>query len=125
MKRKIATAIGAAALALAALAAGPAPLPGAPIPSPLIDVAAAATTKSLGGGGGDIGAAGDRIGELLSGWAVYPLIAVAGYFLITSLVARNIGAAVGVVLITLVGLIFFTSPQSIVSAAQGIAGIVF
>lgn len=127
MKRKIAMTIVLGALALAALAAGPAPPPGAPIPSPplALDVAAAApATKSLGGGG-SVGGAGKRLGDLLSGWGVPILIAVAGILLVGTLASRNMGASVGIVLITLVGLIFLLSPGSIEGMAKGIAGLVF
>jgi len=127
MRRKIAITVVLAALAFAALA-GPAPPLSAPIGAPLgaVEVAEAApASKSLGGGGGDIAGAGDRFGGLLSGWGVPILISVAGFLLIGSLFSRNAGASVGIVLITVVGLIFLLSPGSIETAAKGIAGTVF
>jgi hypothetical protein len=128
MRPKTAIIVASAALALAGGAAMP-PLPQGPVPSPLGAVAAeAAVTKSLsaaGGGGGNIGGAGNRFGDLLSGWGVPVLISLAGFLLVGTLTARNIGASVGVVVITLVGLIFLLSPSSIETAAKGIANIVF
>lgn len=127
MRRKIAISIALGALALAALAAGPAPPAGAPVPSPLrvLGLAEAApATKSLGGGG-NVGGAGERLGDLLSGWAVPVLIVVAGCLLIAALAQRNIGASVGIVVITLVGLIFLLAPSAIEGMAKGIAGMVF
>lgn len=126
MRRKIATATAAAALALTGLAAAP----GGPVPSPFGAVASAeaAVTKSLSGaegGGGNIAGAGNRLGDLLSGWGVPVLISLAGVLLVGSLTARNIGASVGIVVITLVGLIFLLSPSSIETAAKGIASTVF
>src|SRR3954454_23994145 len=90
--------------------------------------AQAAVSKSLqggGGGGGNVAGAGDRLGKLLSGWAVPVLTVLAGCLLIGALASRNIGAGVGIVVITLLGLIFLLSPQSIESLAKGIANTVF
>lgn len=90
--------------------------------------AEAAVSKSLGGGGGgggNVQGAGDRLGKLLSGWAVPVLTVLAGCLLIGALASRNIGAGVGIVVITLLGLIFLLSPQSIESLAKGIANTVF
>ena len=53
------------------------------------------------------------------------VIALAGCLLIGSLAARNIGASVGIVVITLFGLIFLLSPPAIESTAKAIANIVF
>lgn len=126
MKRKIAVTIGSAALLLAALAAAP-PGEAAPLPGAAIAGAQAAVTKSLGGGGGggDVSGAGERLGGLLSKVGAPIVIAIAGFFLLGSLASRNIGASVGVVLITLVALIFLVSPQSIEALAKGIADTVF
>jgi hypothetical protein len=87
----------------------------------------AAVSKSLsgGGGGGNVQGAGDRLGKLLSGWAVPVLTVLAGCLLIGALASRNIGAGVGIVVITLLALIFLLSPQSIESLAKGIANTVF
>lgn len=90
--------------------------------------AAAAVNKSYaggGGGGGNVQGAGDRLGKLLSGWAVPVLTVLAGCLLIGALASRNLGAGVGIVVITLLGLIFLLSPQSIESLAKGIASTVF
>jgi len=124
MKRKIAITVAGAALALGALAATP--TPGGPLPSPLAG-AGAAVSKSLsgGGGGGNVAGAGNRLGELLSGWAVPVLTVLAGCLLVGALVSRNIGTAVGIVVVTLLGLIFLLSPQSIEGLAKGIAAFVF
>lgn len=127
MKRKIAVTVGLAALWVAVIATAPpagafslALAPGA------IESAQAAVSKSLRqGGGGDVSAAGDRLGGLLSKWGPPVLIAIAGYFLIGALLSRNVGAGVGVVLVTLVALIFFVSPESIESLSKNIAQTVF
>lgn len=126
MKRKIAITAASAALALTALAAAPPTLPAGPVPSPLA-AAQAAVTKSLagGGGGGNVSGAGERLGDLLSGWAVPVLTVLAGCLLVGTLASRNIGASVGIVVITLVGLIFLLAPDSIASLAKGIASFVF
>jgi len=98
--------------------------PGEPLAAP----AEAAVTKSLkgsGGAGGNVQGAGDRLGALLSGWAVPVLTVLAGCLLIGALASRNIGGSVGIVLITLLALIFLLAPQAIESFAKGIAGTVF
>jgi hypothetical protein len=90
--------------------------------------AEAAVSKSLSSGagdGGNVGGAGDRLGKLLSGWAVPVLTVLAGCLLVGTLASRNVGASVGIVVITLIGLIFLLSPQSIESLAKGIANTVF
>jgi hypothetical protein len=129
MKRRILIGTASATMLLAALAASPSspvdtspPLPGT------VATAQAAVTKSRGaggGGGGNINGAGARLGELLSGWAVPVLTVIAGCLLVGALASRNIGASVGIVVITLIGLIFLLSPQSIESLAEGIANFVF
>jgi hypothetical protein len=101
----------------------------APLTTPLLpDRAEAAVSKSLrdgGGGGSNVQGAGDRLGRLLSGWAVPVLTVLAGCLLIGALVSRNIGTAVGIVAVTLLGLIFLLSPQAIEGLAKGIANTVF
>jgi hypothetical protein len=101
----------------------------APLDDLPIATAEAAVDKSLsgagGGGGANVSGAGDRLGKLLSGWAVPVLTVLAGCLLIGALASRNIGAGVGIVVITLLGLIFLLSPQSIESLAKGIANTVF
>lgn len=124
MKRTIAVTIGSAALLLAAF---PSPPAGAAPPIPAgIGTAQAAVNKSLGsGGGGDVNAAGDRLGGLLSDWGPPIVIALAGWFLVGALASRSIGSALGVILGSLVALIFFVSPQSIESLAKNLAETVF
>jgi hypothetical protein len=125
MKRKIAVTLGSVVLLLAAFAAAQPAGPTALGPGGLA-TAEAAVSKSLGqGGGGEVSGAGDRLGGLLSDWGPPVLIALAGFFLIGALASRNIGSAVGVILCTLVALIFFVSPQSIESLAKGIAETAF
>ena len=88
--------------------------------------AEAAVNKSLGsGGGGDVNAAGDRLGGILSDWGPPVVIAISGWFLIGALVSRNMGSAVGVILGSLIALIYFVSPQSIESLAKNLAETVF
>jgi hypothetical protein len=125
MKQRTLVTTAAAAVALAVLFAGPA---SAPVPlGP--DGAAAAVSKSLdssgGGGGGNVAGAGKRLGELLSGWAVPVLIVLGGCLLLGALTARNIGASLGIVVVTLVGLIFLLSPSSIETLAKRVANVVF
>ena len=112
MKKKIIAVVTSAALSCAVAAT----------------TAHAAVSKSrgsAGGGGGNINGAGARLGELLSGWAVPVLTVIAGCLLVGALASRNVGASVGIIVITLVGLIFLLSPQSIESLAQGVANFVF
>lgn len=89
--------------------------------------ASAAVSKSASGGssGNGANAAGQRFGAWLSDNAVPVLIAIAGCALVGVLFSRNIGAGVGIVLITLMSLMFLLAPQSIASFAKGVASIVF
>jgi hypothetical protein len=104
-------------------------LSGAAPPGPLAaPPASAAVQKSLeagGGGGGSTAGAGGRFGNLLSGWGVPAITALAGCLLIGALATRNIGASVGIVAITLLALIFLLAPQSVETFAKGIANVVF
>lgn len=120
MKRRIATCLSLSALLLGVNSL--APLEALPIAG-----AEAAVTKSYSGGSdsGNVSGTGNRLGNLLSQIAVPVLTALAGCLLVGSLVSRNIGAALGIVVITLIGLIFLLSPQSIESLAKGIANTVF
>lgn len=89
--------------------------------------AEAAVTKSAGGGAGEgnVNGAGSRLGDLLSRNGVPVLIAFAGVLLIGALASRNVGASLGIVLITLVGLMFLLAPDSIAAFAKGVANVVF
>lgn len=90
--------------------------------------AGAAVQKSLeagGGSGGSTAGAGDRFGNLLSGWGVPAITALAGCLLIGALATRNLGASVGIVAITLLALIFLLAPESVETFAKGIANVVF
>ena len=126
MKRKVLTVMTTSVLALAVIAAAPASSVSSS-PLGLVDTAEAAVSKSLagGGGGGNVTDAGNRLGELLSGWAVPVIIVLAGCLLVGALASRNLGASVGIVVISMVGLIFLLAPQSIESFAKGIANFVF
>jgi len=125
MKRRIAITLGSVMLLLAAFAAAQ-PAGSAVLGIGGLATAGAVVNKSLGqGGGGQVSGAGDRLGGLLSKVGAPIVIAVAGFFLLGALASRNIGASVGVVLITLVALIFLVSPASIESLAKGIAETVF
>lgn len=98
------------------------------LPEASVTAADAAVTKSLsggGGGGGNVQGAGNRLGALLSGWAVPVITVLAGCLLIGALASRNIGTSVGIVVITVLGLIFLLAPQTVESFAKGIAGTVF
>lgn len=128
MRRRACVMVCIALVSAMSLAALPVSIGG--VESPLGGVASAAVTKSLaanggGGGGGNVNGAGSRLSDLLSGWAVPVLIVLAGCLLVGTLTSRNIGASVGIVLITLIGLIFLLSPQSIETLAKNIANVVF
>lgn len=126
MKRRIAVTLGSVALLLAAFAAARPTDPAATAIPVGPATAEAAVSKSLGqGGGAGVSGAGDRLGGLLSKVGAPIVIAVAGFFLLGALASRNVGASVGVVVITLVALIFLVSPDSIESLAKGIAETVF
>ncbi len=127
MKRKIATGLATSALLLGAGALAPAAGPPSLASPGPPSAAEAAVSKSLSAaeGGGNVSSAGSRLGGLLSGWAVPVLTVLAGCLLVGALASRNIGASVGIVLITLLGLIFLLAPQSVESFAKGIAGVVF
>ena len=94
-----------------------------------VDIAdAAAVTKSSAGGSGGNGganAAGERFGSWLSDNATPVLIAFAGCALVSVLFSRNLGAGVGIVLITLMSLMFLMAPDSIAAFAKGVAAIIF
>jgi hypothetical protein len=128
MRRRIVTLAIGAALALTTLAAAAHP-PDSLSLSPLsvLGSADAAVTKSLSGdgGGGNVGGSGTRLADLLSGIAAPVVIALAGILLIGTLATRNIGASAGIVVITLIGLIFLLSPGSIESTAKALANVVF
>lgn len=117
--------LGIAAVTIGAFA--PAVPEGGVVPGLGTGQAEAAVSKSGGGGGGggNVNGAGGRLGDLLSQNGVPVLIAFAGVLLIGTLASRNIGASLGIVLITLVGLIFLLAPQSIADFAKGIANVVF
>ena len=104
MKRKIAAAAAGASAADPQRSAPPSAAPRASALGRLAG-AEAAVSKSLagGGGGGNVSGAGDRLGDLLSGWAVPVITALAGCLLVGALASRNIGASVGIVVITLIG----------------------
>jgi hypothetical protein len=123
MKTKVAVGLASSALMLGVSALAPSVAGLGVLPN-----ADAAVSKSLaggGGGGGNVSSAGNRLGDLLSGWAVPVITVLAGCLLIGALASRNIGTSVGIVVITLLGLIFLLSPQSVESFAKGIANTVF
>ncbi len=126
MKRKIATGLATSALILSALALAPSAAPPLSALGATAD-AEAAVSKSLAGegGGGNVSSAGTRLGNLLSGWAVPVITVLAGCLLVGALASRNIGTSVGIVVITLLGLIFLLAPQSVETFAKGIANTVF
>jgi hypothetical protein len=128
MKRKVLIVMATSVVAFAVIAAAPAS-GGSSSPVDVIPTAnAAEVSKSQaggGGGGGNVSDAGNRLGELLSGWAVPVIIVLAGCLLVGALASRNMGASLGIVSISMVGLIFLLAPQSIESFAKGIANFVF
>ncbi len=125
MKTRIAIGLATSALILSISALAPSAAPSA---VGALSSADAAVSKSLAGGGGsggNVSSAGTRLGDLLSGWAVPVITVLAGCLLIGALASRNIGTSVGIVVITLLGLIFLLAPQSVESFAKGIANTVF
>lgn len=126
MKSKLIRPFAAAALTVFVLGIVPGATPTLPL---AVEKADAAVSKSQsagsGAGAGNVSGAGHRFSDLLSGWAVPVLTVLAGCLLIGTLTARNLGASVGIVVITLVGLIFLLSPQTIEALAKGIAKTVF
>src|SRR6478735_4169306 len=98
MNRKLLQALGAAALTVVLFGFAPRALPALSVAA-VPDAHAAAISKSPGvgggGGGGNVSGAGDRFGDLLSGWAVPVLTVLAGCLLVGTLASRNIGASVG------------------------------
>lgn len=128
MKTKIATGLATSALIFSASALAPSAGPPTVVALGPLPSAQAAVSKSLsgeGGGAGNVGNAGNRLGDLLSGWAVPVITVLAGCLLVGALASRNIGTSVGIVIITLLGLIFLLAPQSVESFAKGIANVVF
>ena len=94
-----------------------------------IEQASAQVTKSRGGGsgggGGSAGKVGENAADLGSGWAIPLTVFLAGVLLVGALLSRNVGAAVGVVLVAVIGLIFFAKPDSIVTFAQQVGDAIF
>jgi hypothetical protein len=128
MKRKVLIGLASTALVLGLTAAAPAaPSPTAgPLQS--VEQAAAQASKSRDGGSGGGGSAakvGDRAADLGSGWAIPLTIFIAGVLLTVALVSRNVGAAVGVVLVAVIALIFFGDPDSISDFAEGVGNAIF
>jgi len=108
-------------------AASSAPMHSGVHPLGTVATAEAAVSKSASGGsgGGGANAAGQRFGAWLSDNAVPVLIAFAGCALVSVLFSRNLGAGVGIVLVTLMSLMFLLAPQSIAAFAKGVANIIF
>lgn len=130
MKRiVIGATVGAVALVMGGVAVGTPSEPLAPsvgtVASAEAAVAKSSAAGGAGGGGGSATAAGQRFGNWLSDNAVPVLIAFAGCALVSVLFSRNIGAGVGIVLITLMALMFLMAPDSIASFAKGVADIIF
>lgn len=125
MKCKVLAVVATSVLTLAVTAAAPASSGSS---SPVAAANAAEVSKSQTGGearGGNVTGAGHRLGDLLSGWAVPVITVLAGCLLVGALASRNMGASLGIVTVSLVGLIFLLAPQSIESFAKGIANFVF
>jgi hypothetical protein len=93
-----------------------------------VEQASAQASKSRGGsgdGGGNAGQVGKNAADLGSGWAIPLTVFLAGVLLVGALLSRNVGAAVGVVLVAVIGLIFFAKPDSIVTFAQSVGNAIF
>jgi hypothetical protein len=128
MKRKASIGLAAAALLLGLTAIAP-PCPNTAGPLSSIEQASAQVSKSRGGGsgggGGSAGKVGEHAADLGSGWAIPLTVFLAGVLLVGALLSRNVGAAVGVVLVAVIGLIFFAKPDSIVTFAQQVGDAIF
>lgn len=123
MHRRIAVALFIISMLFAGLIK--APLPELPYGATSAQAAVNKSFSGDAGGAGKVSGAGNRLGTLLSGWAVPVLTVLAGCLLVGALASRNIGTSVGIVVITLLGLIFLLAPQSVESFAKGIASTVF
>jgi hypothetical protein len=127
MKRNVLIGFASAALLLGLTAVAPAsPSAGGQLQS--VEQASAQASKSRGGGsasGGGAAKVGDRAADLGSGWAIPLTIFIAGVLLTVALVSRNIGAAVGVVLVAVIALIFFGDPDAISEFAEGVGNAIF
>jgi hypothetical protein len=130
MKRKamICLAVAGALFGLAALAPASKGPPSVPVAGSTVERAEAQATKSRGGSNGGQASA-DRVGQnaadLGSGWAIPLTVFVTGCLLAGALISRNVGAAVGVVLVGVIALIFFAKPDSIVQFASSIGDTIF
>jgi hypothetical protein len=127
MKRKMASALVAAVVVLCAAAFGPSAPSAATGAIGSIEQASAQVSKSRGekGGGGDAAKVGDRAADLGSGWAIPLTVFIAGVLLTVALVSRNVGTAVGVVLVAVIALIFFGDPDAISGFAQDVGNAIF
>lgn len=128
MRPKAIISVGAAAVLLGLAAIAPASPNPTAIPVISTEEAVAQASKSRGegsGGGGDAAKVGERAAELGSGWAIPLTIFIAGVLLTVALVSRNVGAAVGVVLVAVIALIFFGDPDSISDFAERVGNTIF
>ena len=128
MIRTLAASAAAAVLALSVGAFAPAtssPLATTPAAAQVTKSRGSGDSGSSGGGSADATRIGDRAAQLGSGWAIPLTIFIAGVLLTAALVTRNIGAAVGVVLVAILALIFFASPDSIRRFAEGVGQAIF
>src|SRR3954453_18235250 len=128
MKFKILAVVATSVLTLAITAAAPVPSWSRSPAGGIGTASAAEVSKSQtggGGGAGNVSDAGHRLGTLLSGWAVPVITVLAGCLLVGALASRNMGASLGIVTVSLIGLIFLLAPQSIETFAKGIANFVF
>jgi hypothetical protein len=131
MKRRVMVVLAVTGVLLGMATLAPAsngPAARGPVAGSLVERAEAQATKSRGGSGGGAGSAG-KVGEnaanLGSGWAIPLTVFVTGCLLAGALISRNVGAAVGVVLVGVIALIFFTKPQAIVDFASSVGNTIF
>lgn len=129
MRGRFAISVVVSAFTLAMFGASFSTAPGSIAPSigtvETAEAASVAKSSAGGSGNGNANAAGQRFGTWLSDNATPVLIAFAGCALVSVLFSRNIGAGVGIVLITLMSLMFLMAPDSIASFAKGVADIIF
>lgn len=128
-RAKIVAALTAALLSMSAACPGSQTrIPVAKGPSPAaaqVQASGGGGSGGGGGGGGNVRGAGQRLGQLLTGWVVPVMFGLAGVFILGSLARREVGGAVAVVVICILAGIFLLTPNVVESLIKGIANYVF
>ncbi len=126
MKRKATIGLAVAGLLFGVVALAPAskgPAAHIPIAGSLVEEAHAQASKSRGGsagGAGNVEKVGKNTADLGSEWGKWLTVFITACFIALSLLSRNIGGAVGAVLVGTIALIFFVRPESVIDFASGV-----